>query len=1099
MSRETGAEGPPSESDAPTLIPGGTRPESREDLSPGQRLGRHLIERELGRGGMGVVWSARDERLDRRVALKSIGRVFAHEPTGLERFVREARLLASLNHPSLATVHDLLWHDERPLLVMELLEGEDLARRLARGPLGLEETLRVGIQVASALGAAHERNIVHRDLKPANVQLLPSGLVKVLDFGLAHVWRGPGAEHEAGLAGTPAYMSPEQAQCEPLDARSDLFSLGLVLQECLTVRRAEVERPTDARFARGERSAIDWSEIDPEPPSGVKRLIAACLEPDREDRPATAAEVGKLLEVELRQVDGDREPAIARRRHFLPAESDAFVGRTSELASLAQHLSEGTRLLTLLGPGGTGKTRLVTRHAWSTLDDHPGGAWFCDLSEVRGLEGVTQAVAAALDVPLGQGDAVAQLGHSLRGRGPCLIVLDNFEQVVGQAATTVGAWLEQAEEARFIVTSRVLLDLPAETVLPVEPLAVDGAAIELFERRARAKKPSFSITDENREQVHEIVRRLDGLPLAIELAAARLRVLSPTALLSRLDDRFRLLTGPPGAGARQATLRAAIDWSWNLLEPWEQAALAQLAVCEGGFNLEAAEAVLDLSRWDEAPWALDVVQSLVDKSLLRTWSPVLPSGRQVSDEPCFGTYASIQEHAAEKLRTVGAIPREASGPEAERAAFIRHGEHFALWGTEEALDRLHAHGGVERRRELELWLGNLVVACRRAVARGDGTTAVKTLAAAWAVLALGTSSTVSRLAEDVLTLESLTSGERARVLVASGHARQQAGRWDEARTLYEQGAALARAEGLQALEAHALGNLGVLRGDQGHADEARELNERALALHRQLGHRRFEGAVLVALGNLDWGQGRPEAARESYEQALVLLQAEGDRRLEGRVLGNLAIVDAERGTLDEARALFEQALAIAREVGDRRREGVVLGNLGYLHAQEGRHEDARSLQEQALEIHREVGHRRSEGVVLGNLGALQSELGRPDEALVLFEAALAIHREVGNPAFEGLVLGKLGELHLEQGRAEQALPCLNEGERLLREQGDLMSLGLLLSVRGRAAFEGGDEATARACLDEVTRLAERVEAGEDSELGRAVERLRARLENVGGS
>ena len=213
---------------------------------------------------------------------------------------------------------------------------------------------------------------------------------------------------------------------------------------------------------------------------------------------------------------------------------------------------------------------------------------------------------------------------------------------------TLGHWLDRAPDAAFIVTSRERLHLTGEEIFPIEPLPLEMDAIDLFATRAHAQRPDFVLNEGNRAAVAEVVRLLDGLPLAIELAAARVRVLSPAQLVERMRDRFSVLAGARGAAARQATLRAAIDWSWDLLAPWEQAAFAQCAIFEGGFTLEAAEAVLDLSRWPQAPSTMDVVQALADKSLLRTWIPAEES-RYAIEEPYFGMYISIHEYAAEKL------------------------------------------------------------------------------------------------------------------------------------------------------------------------------------------------------------------------------------------------------------------------------------------------------------------------------------------------------------------------------------------------------------------------------------------------------------------
>src|SRR6185295_3222409 len=254
----------------------------------------------------------------------------------------------------------------------------------------------------------------------------------------------------------------------------------------------------------------------------------------------------------------------------------------------------------------------------------------------------------------------------------------------------------------------------------------------------------FAVGAANRAAITEVVRLLDGLPLAIELAAARAGLLSPAQLVERMRDRFRILAGSRGAGARQATLKAAIDWSWDLLAPWEQAALAQCAVFDGGFRLEAAEEVLDLSAWPDAPPAMDAVQALVDKSLLRVWRP-LDQQRFELDEPWFGMYLSIHDYAGQRLAAMEAGTAD--------AAHARHARHFARFGTDIEVDALSRHGATPRRRKLALDLDNLVTACRWATRHGEAATAVHAYRAVWQVLDLqGPYAPILDLGNAVVTL-----------------------------------------------------------------------------------------------------------------------------------------------------------------------------------------------------------------------------------------------------------------------------------------------------------------------------------------------------------
>jgi predicted ATPase/class 3 adenylate cyclase len=756
---------------------------------------------------------------------------------------------------------------------------------------------------------------------------------------------------------------------------------------------------------------------------------------------------------------GDLWKPAREIKHALPAERDAYVGRTAELHALAERLDRGERLVTVLGMGGTGKTRFVRRYGWTWLGDWPGGVYFCDLSEARGLEGIASAVAGALDVQLGKGDPLVQLGHAIAGRGKCLVILDNFEQVSEHAGETVGRWLDRATEASFVVTSRELLAIPGEHVQPLGPLPADGAGVELFVVRAQARKAGFALTPSNESTVKEIVTLLDGLPLAIELAAARSAVLSPEQLLVRLKDRFRLLVGARGTQARQATLRAAIDWSWTLLSPWEQVMLAQTSVFVGGFTLEAAERVVDLSAWPEAPPAMDVVQSLVDKSILRTWTPA-EEGRLTIDEPYFGMYVSIHEYAAEKLRTPGAVADATGeswgGAASEQAAQERHGEFFADFGSDEALQALSRHGGVERGQALRLELDNLVAACRRAVRREDGATAVGAQRAAWAVLEMtGPLSSGCTLASEVLELESLSSLERMRALLAAGRAAWLSARADEGRALVEQSSSLARRLGHRPCEVQALGTLGNMHYEQGRRDEARECHEQALAIVREVGDGRSEAYLLNSLGSLQRAQGRPDDALAHYQRAISISRERGDPGNEAGGIHGLQLLAWSRGRLDEARGLLEQVLAALRKIGNRRDEVRALVNLGSLGREQGRVEEARQHYEQGLVLARELGDRRVEGILLGQQGALSLDQGRLDEVRALLEEALAIHREVGNPSSEGLDLGTLAGLGYEQGRLDEARALTEQVLAIARELDDRRMEAMSLAQLGRVHQQQG--------------------------------------------
>lgn len=1143
---------------------------------------RYRIDRFLARGGMGEVYRADDLDLGVAVALKTIRPEIASNPASLRLFKQEVLLARSVTHSNVCRIYDLGRHRDESrdvsFLTMEFLPGETLFARIrSRGVLPRHEALPIIRQIADALDAAHRAGIVHRDFKSPNVMIVPTDAgdrAVITDFGLAVASRDARlesrrgavaardadndhpllkraappmsvrshsyvdadtvpAEEAMGLAtfatsehpsifGTPEYMAPEQVRGERVGPAADLYALGIVLFEMATAtlpfRGSTPIETAMARLFHDPPAPSSLAEIDPAWETAILRLLAR----DPEKRYDRATDAVLALQGQL-----DVGPAA---RHSLPAERDAFVGREREFEAIASSLERsGAPLLTILGPGGAGKTRLVRHYGWSALERWTGGVWFCDLSEVRDIDGIALAVATSLDVPLSKGDPIAQLGHAIASRGRALLILDNFERMTEHADATLGRWIARARDASFLITSRERLHLQEEMTLVLDPLDPSHEGVDLFALRARLHRPDFAVTGTNRALVIEIVRILDGLPLAIELATAKLRALTLEQLRERLGDRFRLLTGT--RRGRQGTLRATLDWSWEALQPWEQAALAQASVFEGGFTLEAAEAVCDLTPWPDAPLPLDVVQALVDKSWLRAYVAL--------DAPRFGMYASLQEYAAEKLRTEGAIAADASGPDAAFRFEARHGEYFAQFGTEERVEALHRSGGVTKQKALGLELDNIGAACRRAMRRNDGHVAAQAFAASWAVLQMsGPFAAAVELGVQVISVDALAPDARARVLLGLGIALKQCGRMEEARRCLEEALAIRRDAGDRRSEGMVLCALATTHVERGRVEEAREILETALAIVRETGDRRCKGMVLLGLGNLHAVQGRLDEARRHYEEALAIQREIGDRRYEGGILGNLANVCAEQGRLDEGLRNYEEALAVQREVGDRSTEGSLLGNLGFLQMEQGRPEEARRNFEAALAIHRELGDRRHEGVYLGNLGSVHVALGRIEDGRRECKEALAIHREVGNRRFEAIILETLGNLHLTQSQVEEGRRHFDEALVIHRELGDRRSEGTVLGISGRleahdghferarVAFlqgeavlrqlgEGaeladllcsrgdferlsGDLIAARASLAEAEGIALAVRVAPDSDLSRALAKLRQALVDSGG-
>jgi predicted ATPase/class 3 adenylate cyclase/Tfp pilus assembly protein PilF len=875
----------------------------------------------------------------------------------------------------------------------------------------------------------------------------------------AGVHVGPVLLHENSAADVALGAKPIEVDglAKPIAAR--VASLALGGQTLVTAdARAALARPEIA----GLRSQGHWRL------KGVAEPLEL-FAPGGGDAPSSPpADSEKGYRV-VRQREGDLWLPVRQIEHRIPAEPNAFVGRSEPLLELARRIGEGVRLVSVLGIGGSGKTRLATRFAWTSLGDFPGGVWFCDLSQARDASGIVRAVAEALDVPLpgSDEDAIARLGHAIAAHGSCLLVLDNFEQVAAHAQATLGAWLARANEARFVVTTRELLGLAGEHALHVPPLLEDDA-IALFLQRARAARPGFRAAPQDQAAIARLVALLDGLPLAIELAAARVRVMPPRAILARIDERFRLLVSSSARHDRQATLRAAFDWSWELLAPADKAALAQLSVFEGGFALESAEAVLDLTDFDDgAPWPADALQSLADKSWLRA---------RADDR--FELLVSVKEYAAEHLCSAERFP--GSGPAALAAAQARHCEHFAAFGEERAM----AHGCAE--------LDNLVIACRRAAMQGRAECVPGALEGAWAALKLrGPIGTSVELASLALAAPGLDAMARARVQRVAGDALRVAGKVADARTLLEAAFVVAREGPDRAFEARALLDLGQLDESEGRLDDARSRYAAACDLAIALGEPALERQAHNGLGTICVAHGQGDGAREHFEAALAIARLGGDRRHEGRILANLGVLHLEQGRLDEGRAAYEQGLAIARETGDRQFEANTLCNLGLLHQIERRLPEARETLEAALALARQMGNPRLESIVLCNLGMVFDRLGPLGEAQARFEAALKIARELKDQRSEGQFLAYLAPVHARQGRFDRARECLDAGERLLKAASDPFSLGILQSSRAETEQLAGKRAEAVAALREAEAIAAAIGTGPRSELSEAIARVRS--------
>jgi predicted ATPase/DNA-binding XRE family transcriptional regulator len=681
----------------------------------------------------------------------------------------------------------------------------------------------------------------------------------------------------------------------------------------------------------------------------------------------------------------------------LPAPPTAFIGREREVEEVSALLRQAeVRLLTLTGPPGIGKTRLSLRVASRMGAEFGDGVFFVPLAPINDESLVAPAIAQSLGVrETSSQPSLEALKSRLRDKR-LLLVLDNFEQVV-PAGRIVGELLSAAPGLKVLATSRTLLRVYGEHTFSVPPMSLpDHAhlpqfesltgyeAIDLFMQRARAVYPGFTLTSDNAQVVAQICHKLDGLPLAIELAAHRMKVLSPQKVLAHLEERLDLLVeGADNLPARQRTLRGAIDWSYDLLDPGEQALFRRLSVFAGGCTLEAAEVVcnFELSADTNQPQNSKLVEiltalaSLVDKSLLRR--------EDIAEEPWFSMLETIREYAWEKL----------SLDEGEMQEAIRHHAEYYLRLAEETEPLLSGEQQGSWLARLEREHDNFRAALRRSHERGD----------------------ITMLARLGATLR------RFWYL----HAHMSEGRQWLQKALAAEGRDLLPRD-LQAKVLHGIGTLAWAQGDN---TAAGRFFQESLAIWRELGDKRGVANMLNNLGIVALPQGDYDTAHEMHTESLALYRELDDKWSIALALANLGLVALNKGQYEQAQSLLTSSLNLRREFGDRQGIAQSLNNLGIVMRSMGKQSESQSLHAESLDMFQELGDRWSVALTLANLGfvALREDV---QKARSLFNESLALSIELDLKAGIANCLEGLAEVAVETERADLAATLFGAAEEL---------------------------------------------------------------------
>ena len=738
---------------------------------------------------------------------------------------------------------------------------------------------------------------------------------------------------------------------------------------------------------------------------------------------------------------GPGTPQDRRRSHNLPAQPTPFIGRTAQIAALKQLiLNPDVRLVTLLGPGGTGKTRLSLQVAQDVLQDFPDGVFFVPLADDTDASQFISRVAQHLAVREGGRPLLDNVKDYLRDKR-LLLLLDNFEQLL-PAAPLVGELLAAAPPLKILVSSRIALQLRGERECPVPPLDLPQPAgdvsvadvagnesVRFFVERARLSNPGFALTKDNVSAIVEICRHLDGLPLALELAAARVKLLTPQALLTRLDDRFRLLTG--GARdlpSRHQTLRNTLEWSYGLLRDEEKILYARLGVFVGGFTLEAAEAICN------ADGLLDVLEgltALVNNSLVR--QEETPDG-----EPRFAMLETIRAYALERLAESG----EMKNLQARHATYFQDVIHnqvgFSLY-TDQALRWLN---WLEREND------NVRATLRWCLNAPQGAELASTLMLDlfWFWYRRGHFIEGRMWAEKALAAPEMqaVSLPRAWALMTSGMMALWKGEQENALARLQEGLEIEQRLEDDEWIPFALMSNAVALINMGRDHAAQPLLEQARLLFKMQDRIPFVSFTTIHLGNVELGLGNPEQARRLHEEALAIARSVGDNWMASFALNNLGEVARVQGHYELARNYYEECEVLLRDTGDTGDMARFVHTLGYIAQHEGDYERAEAQFRKSLTMFRQLGNRRGMAECMAGLAGLRARQGNAAWGAVMLSAAESVLKAMGGAwwpadrvevdANQEIIRSALSETELataqQKGRAmtlEQALAFASEG------------------------------------------------------------------------
>jgi serine/threonine protein kinase/tetratricopeptide (TPR) repeat protein len=943
----------------------------------GRRVGPYEIVAPLGAGGMGEVYRARDTRLKRDVAIKVLPETFANDPDRLARFQREAEVLATLNHPNIAAVYGLEESGRTAAIVLELVEGETLAARLAHGALPIADALSIARQIVDALDAAQEQGIVHRDLKPANINITPRGVVKVLDFGLAKAVMADGSpelKHSPAITvtratggvvlGTAAYMSPEQARGKPVDTQTDIWAFGCVLYEMLTGQSAFAGNTAIDTIAAILEREPNWNALPTALPASAERLIRRCLEKERDQR---VRDIGELR-AGLNQIAADTAQTPERpsqRWHHAVAGAAVLVGVALAVLLIVTGVHAWRDRLRLMNasrnpPQALNVPQVKARRAVAVMG-------FKNLSGRKESAWLSPALAETLTMELGTGGTLRAIpGESVARMKIDLTFADadttfaqdtltRIRRNIGADVLVLGSYLTVGAQGEGQIRLDIRLQDAAtgEIVAAVTETGREPELLELVSRtggRLREKLGVGALSEEESAQARASLPSNDVVRFYSE-GLDKLRLFDALAARDLLE---RAVSANPGYALAHSALASA----WSAL----------------GY---------DASATAEAKKALDLAAKLSREQRLAIEGSYREIAHQWNDAAKIyrALWTVFPDNAEYGLRLAAVLAAGGLGKDA--------------LGVVEQLRLLPAPAKDDPRIDL---------------AEAD---------------AAGSLSDFKR--QQAAAERAATKGQAqgARLLLARA-------RLLESRALYEQGqliqAAAASQEandidtaaGDHAGAAAALNTIASVLADRGDVIKATAMHEQAVEIFRQIGNKKGMASALNNIAVQLKDRGDLTGARRVQEQVLALRREVADRSGAAVSLNNIGVIFFEQGNLDSAKRMYEDSLSMCREIGDKRGAVRAMLNKAIVLTREGDLAGAKRLHEESLAIRREIGDRRGVAVALINLAEVLANQGNLAGATAAVDESMAIGLETDSKRTQGYALFTRGQILEAEGHLEEA-------------------------------------------------------------------------------